>query len=67
MVKTSDSLKEKGGRAGKQRQLGTDETNNVAKKPRIDLPDGENDGIISKRNAPVGNRIKMAISMAKKD
>ena len=37
------------------------------RKLRIDLADGENDGIISKRNAPVGNRIKMAISMIEKD
>ena len=37
------------------------------RKLRVDLADGENDGIISKRSAPVGNRIKMAISMIKKD
>ena len=37
------------------------------RKLRIDLANRENDGIISKRNAPVGNRIKMAISMIKKD
>ena len=52
---------------GKQRQLWSDETNTVEKKLRIDLANGENDGIILKRNAPVGNRIKMAISMIKKD
>ena len=55
-----------GGRE-KQRQLGSDEMNTVEKKLRIDLADGEYDGIISKRNTPVGNRIKMANSMIKKD
>ena len=34
-------MKKKGGRAGKQRQLGTDETNIVEKKLRIDLADVE--------------------------
>ncbi len=33
----------------------------------IDLADGENDGIISKRSAPVGNRIGMTNSVNKKD
>ena len=66
MFKKSESSKKKGGRAGKQRQLGTDETNTV-EKLRIDLADGENDGIILKRNAPVRNRIGMALLMTKKD
>ena len=66
MIKKSESLKKEGGRAGKQRQLGADGINTVEKTYNY-LADGENDGIISKRNAPVGNRIKMAISMIKKD
>ena len=31
MIEKSESLNEKGGRAGKQRKLGTDETNTVEK------------------------------------
>ena len=34
---------------------------------RIDLADGENDGIISKRSALIGNRIGMTTSINKKD
>ena len=45
MIKKSESLKKKGRRAGKQRQLGSDETNTVEKKLRIDLTDVENDRI----------------------
>ena len=37
------------------------------RKLRNDLADGENDGIISKRSAPVGNRIGMTNSVNKKD
>ena len=33
-IKKSESLKKKGGRAGKQRQLGTNETNNIGKTER---------------------------------
>ena len=66
MIKKSESLKKRvGGREN------TDNLGRMKQTPLrkliIDLADGENDGIISKRNAPVGNRIKMANSMIKKD
>ena len=58
-------MKKNGGRVGKQRQLGTDETN-VVEKTEIGSCKWENDRIILKRIAPVGNRIEMTISINKK-
>lgn len=52
-----ESLKKRGGRMGKNKDnLGwTKQT--PLRKLRIDLADGENDGIISKRSAPVGKEL----------
>ena len=67
MIKKSESLKKKGGRAGKTKATWGWMRQTPFRKLIIDLPNGENDGIISKRNTTVGNRIKMANSMIKKD
>ena len=56
MIKIYESLEKKGGTVGKQRQLGQMEWIPL-RKLRIDLADGENDGIISKRSAPVGKEL----------
>ena len=57
MIKKSGSLKKKGvgGRENKGNLRKTEQT--PLRKLRIDLADGENDGIISKRSAPVGKEL----------
>ena len=56
MIKKSESFKKKGGRPGNKGNLGQMEETPL-RKLRIDLADGENDGIISKRSAPVGKEL----------
>ena len=55
-----------GGRERNKGNLGLMEETPL-RKLRIDLAGWENDGILSKRSAPVGNRIGMTISINKKD
>ena len=66
MIKKPESLKKKGGRVGKQRQLGSDETNTVEKKLRTDLVNVGMTGCTWRETRRL-ERIGMTISIIKKD